>query len=158
MILGIDPGSVRVGFGAIESQKNKLTHIKSGLLEIPKNEKKTNQLIALQRSLSMLIKEIKPDKIGVEKLFFVKNQKTALEVAQARGVIMYTIAENQIPTTEISPREVKQIVTGDGNASKQSVAKMVRYFLKMRDTQKIIDDVSDALAIAIATASLRSNE
>lgn len=158
IILGIDPGSVRVGYGAIKKEGGKLIHIQSGLLDIPQDSKE-NQLITLEKSLQNLITKIKPDLIGVERLYFVKNQKTALEVAQARGVIINVIAKFSIPFIELSPSQVKQAVTGNGRASKKAVAKMINYFINAKSlpaeftTSKVIDDITDALAIAITISN-----
>jgi len=158
IILGIDPGSVRVGYGAIKKEGDKLIHLQSGLLDIPQDSKE-NQLVALEKSLQNLITKIKPNLIGVEKLYFAKNKKTALEVAQARGVIINVIAKSSISFIEVSPSQVKQGVTGNGRASKKAVAKMVNYFLNSKylpaefATGKVIDDITDALAIAITISN-----
>lgn len=148
IILGIDPGSVRIGYGVIKRNYGKLVHLESGLLKLPQTDH-ANRLIALEKSLGVLLQRFQPDRIGLEKLFFAKNQKTALQVAEARGVILSTLAKQSLPLSEISPSEVKLAVTGDGRASKKSVAKMVNYFLGS-DLKSVVDDVTDALAIAIA--------
>jgi crossover junction endodeoxyribonuclease RuvC len=148
LILGIDPGTTRIGYGLIESNKGKFLFKKAGIIEIKKKEA-GERLVDLEKELSKLIKENKPDKVGVEKLFFSKNKKTAIRVAEARGVILVTLAKKSIPFVEISPNQIKTSVTGYGNASKKGVAKMVSYILKI-PTNKYIDDTTDALAIAIA--------
>ncbi|MFH1161688.1 MAG: crossover junction endodeoxyribonuclease RuvC [Candidatus Jorgensenbacteria bacterium] len=148
--LGIDPGSTRVGYGAVRKERGILTHLESGLLNIHSKEK-TQQLIELAVSLKEVLVRLKPNCVGIEKLYFSKNQKTALEVAQARGVLVHTIAEAGVPILEFTPGEVKLAVTGDGGATKAAVAVMVVRFLRL-PPRKLVDDVSDALAIAI-TAS-----
>lgn len=148
LILGVDPGSVRVGYGLISQKKNRYRYLKSGLLKFP-SQPKEKRLLALQKSFKKLLQKTKPNLIGLEKIYFVKNQKTALEVAQSRGVIIAAILEKGIPFIELTPPEIKKAVTGDGQADKKGVAKMVGYFLNLQKTPKI-DDITDALAIAIA--------
>ncbi|KKU94504.1 MAG: Crossover junction endodeoxyribonuclease RuvC [Candidatus Jorgensenbacteria bacterium GW2011_GWA1_48_13] len=152
IILGIDPGTVRVGYGVIEKNGGKLTHLESGLIKLPAENYEV-RLVALEKNLKELLRKFRPDRVGLERLFFEKNRKTAIRVAEARGVILKTIVQNSIPLKELNPKEVKLAVTGDGNASKDGVGKMVKYFLKL-GSLKMLDDVSDALAIAIAAASL----
>jgi crossover junction endodeoxyribonuclease RuvC len=147
-ILGIDPGSTRVGYGLIEKEKNNLKFLRAGLLKITAKNK-NQRLLDVEKSFSRLLKKEKPDLVALEKLYFVKNLKTALEVGQSRGVLVLIILKNKLPLIEISPSEAKLIVTGDGRASKKAVAKMTGYFLKI-NTAKQIDDVTDALALAIA--------
>ena len=154
-ILGIDPGSTRVGYGLINKEKNELKFLRAGLLKISAKNK-NQRLLDLEKSFSQLLKKEKPDLVAVEKLYFVKNQKTALEVGQSRGVLVLTILKNNLPLLEIAPSEAKAMVSGDGRASKQAVAKMVGYFLKI-DTAKQIDDITDALSLAIAASNLVNN-
>lgn len=150
LILGIDPGSTRVGYGLIEKNKGKLTLIKGGLLKIVA-EDKSERLLNLEKSFSQLIKKQKPDLAAMEKLFFVKNLKTGLEVAQSRGVLTLIISQRKIPLIEYTPSEIKMAVTGYGKADKKAVARMV---MKILNVDKIggPDDVSDALATAICAA------
>lgn len=151
IILGIDPGSVRVGYGVLKKERGALRHVESGLLPIHARDK-ASRLIELECALHAILARVKPDRVGIEKLYFSKNQKTALEVAQARGVILKTIAVSGIPFLEFTPGEIKLAVTGDGNATKRGVAAMVERFLHLSLKKGLADDVTDALAIAI-TAS-----
>lgn len=146
-IIGIDPGSTRVGYGVIEKKNNDLRFIRAGLLKISSKDK-GERLLELEKSFSQLLKKEKPDLVILEKLYFVKNMKTALEVAQSRGVLTLTIIKYKIPLLEYTPLEIKQGVTGYGMADKKSVAKMVNKILKIKKISKY-DDVSDALAAAI---------
>lgn len=154
-ILGIDPGSTRIGYGLIKKEGGNLKFLNAGLLKISAKDK-NQRLLDLEKSFSQLIKKEKPDLVAIEKLYFVKNLKTALEVGQSRGVLVLIIAKNKLPVIEIPPSEAKLIVSGDGHASKKSVAKMVGYCLKI-NTAGQIDDVTDALALAIAAASILRN-
>ncbi len=148
IILGIDPGSVRIGYGLIKKDKRGLSYQKSGLLEIPK---KQPYLVLLEKKINQILAKEKPDLVALEKLYFVKNQKTALEVAQSRGVIVCSILKRKIPLIELNPSQIKLAITGNGRADKKEVAKMVKLILKLKNFQKI-DDVTDALAIAIAAS------
>ena len=154
-ILGIDPGSTRVGYGVINKEGNNLKFLRAGLLKISAKNK-NQRLLDLEKSFILLLKKERPDLVALEKLYFVKNQKTALEVGQSRGVLVLIISKNKLPLIEISPSEAKLIVSGDGRASKKAVAKMVGYCLKINTTGQI-DDATDALSLAIAAASICRN-
>lgn len=152
IILGLDPGSVRIGYGVIKKRNGDLEHVESGLLNLS-TESKKNKLAVLEKKLLELIARTKPDLTGVEKLYFTKNRKTGIDVAQARGVIMTILSKLDLPFIEPSPSQVKLAATGNGRASKNEVAKMVSLILNL-NAKKRIDDVTDALAIAI-TASVK---
>jgi crossover junction endodeoxyribonuclease RuvC len=123
------------------------------LLDIKSSDDIT-ALYEAKRDTDRLIKKYTPDIMGIEKLYFVKNQKTAIAVAQARGVILLSARERGIPVKEYAPNEVKLGIAGYGFADKKAVLKMVRLILGKHDL-KIIDDASDALAIAIVAAGER---
>ncbi len=152
-ILGLDPGSVRVGYGLIKKEGGKLQLIKAGLLKILSKDN-GQRLLELEKSFSGLLFEQNPDLIVLEKIFFMKNLKTAVEVAQSRGVLTLIIAKHKIPLLEFSPTEIKTAATGYGRADKKAVAKMVEKILGI-DKIKAVDDVSDALAAAITGANYR---
>lgn len=163
IILGIDPGSTRIGYGIIDAGRE-LSLINYGVLEI--NRKKLsgsghgsrNELAQLLQEASAGLREListyQPEKIGIEKLFFTKNVSTGIEVAQARGAIINEMSHYQIPIEEFTPSEIKMAVTGYGNADKKSVAKIVAKILHI-DSVKGYDDASDALAAAIAASQKR---
>ena len=153
-ILGIDPGSARIGYGLIEKSGSELKFLKDGLLKINSKDK-CERLVDLEKSFLALLKKERPDWAVMEKLYFVKNQKTGLEVAQSRGILTLLITKSKIPLLEFTPLEIKQGVTGYGMADKKSVAKMVAKILKMDKINKY-DDATDALAAAI-TGSLNIN-
>jgi len=152
IILGIDPGNVRAGYGIIRKENGKLTHIESGLIKIPSGADTGAQLLSLESGLESIIKRVRPDIVGVEKIFLTKNKKTGVFVAQARGLIMKVIAFYGLNLVEFSPPSIKLAVAGDGRADKKGVAKMVGLFLGI-DTGGLIDDVTDALATAIAASN-----
>ncbi|MBU6500444.1 MAG: crossover junction endodeoxyribonuclease RuvC [Patescibacteria group bacterium] len=147
IILGIDPGTRRIGYGLVEGTGNKTKFIEAGLLEVRSNED-VAALKETKEQIEKLIKRFRPEAMAIEKLFFMKNQKTAMKVAEARGVAILAAAENGLKILEYSPNEVKAGVTGYGLADKKAVSKMVSLILGESDL-KIIDDASDALAIAI---------
>lgn len=145
-VLGIDPGSRRIGYGVIDhAAQPKL--VDAGLVPITSSTD-SPALVELRSRLRELIQLHQPDLVAVEKLFFTKNRTTGIAVGQARGVILECIESLGIRVIELTPNEVKQGVTGDGGASKQGVAKMVRMILGMHEL-KLIDDATDAIAIAL---------
>ncbi len=149
-ILGIDPGSTLMGFGLIEDQDGKLTMLSCGVLTMSEKNP-TKKLLELSTGLLKLLRKHQPELVGLEKLYFSKNKKTALEVSQARGVIANTVLSRGLPILEYGPGQIKLAVTGYGNADKQAVAKMTRHILCL-DDQRLDDNASDALAIAITAA------
>ncbi len=151
LILGIDPGSTRVGYGIIKKDGNEFSFVKSGLLKII-SKNKNLRLLELEKSFRKLLEQHKPDIVALEKLFFVKNLKTGLEVAQARGVLTLLAVQRKIPILEYTPSEIKLNVAGYGSADKKAVAKMVVKILKL-DEINGPDDISDALAIALTAAN-----
>lgn len=150
IILGIDPGTARVGYGVIKKESGKIFFLDAGILKIKKSAEK-HFLFQIKTEAASLIKKWKPEILAVEKVYFSKNQKTAMSVAEARGVIFLTGIEAGLETREYSPNEVKAGITGYGHADKRGVAKMVNLALGTPGL-KIIDDASDALAIAIFAA------
>ena len=153
IILGIDPGSTRAGYGIIDfpnrSSGTNPKFIAGGILKVYSTDK-SQRLVELRDSFIPIIKKYSPDVAGVEKLYFVKNMKTAMEVAQSRGIIMMCIQEKKIPIKEFTPLEIKQGVCGYGTADKQAITKMVQKLLKIGDLNEP-DDVYDALAVALVT-------
>lgn len=150
-ILGIDPGSTLMGFALLESNQNALKPITYGVLKI-KAKNLPDKLIELSKGLKKILEKEKPDLAGLEKLFFSKNKKTALEVAQARGVIFLELLQRGIPVVEMTPGEIKVATTNYGNSDKQAVAKMVSKILGISELSGD-DNASDALAVAVAAAN-----
>ena len=151
-ILGIDPGTSRIGYGLIETSDG-LKLVRHGVIE-PKQKSLQEKISRLSVYFRKLLDESRPDLAAIEKLFFAKNRKTAMEVAQARGAILSILLENGVPVVEYAPNEVKAQVAGYGLADKVGVAKMVKLILKI-DELPGYDDASDALAIAITAANNR---
>ena len=146
IILGIDPGSRRIGYGLIKVAGNSLSILEAGILKISSPDDAEALDEAHQGALA-LIRKYRPEILGIEKLYFAKNRKTAIGVAQARGVIIALAIRQGLEVLEYSPSEVKSGVAGYGLADKQAVAKMVRAIFGRPDL-RVIDDASDALAVA----------
>ena len=147
-ILGIDPGMAIVGYGLIEIGEDKPELLTSGSIQTNKNLSDSERLLEIFNDLSTLVEELKPDCASVENLFFFKNQKTVIPVAEARGVILTVLQKYEIPTYSYTPMEVKQVLTGYGRAEKKEVEQMVKIFLETDNLPKL-DDTVDAIAIAI---------
>jgi crossover junction endodeoxyribonuclease RuvC len=149
-ILGIDPGTTRIGYGCIEGVSSPAL-VEYGVLEIgaPETHGRT---LELRRRLQGLLDRLHPEVAGVERLFFSRNQKTALSVAEARGIILLSLLERGVRVHEISPGEAKLAVASYALADKRAVASMVAKILRIPPLQGH-DDASDALAIAIATGT-----
>ena len=147
MILGIDPGSSLIGYGAVKSENGKLICLGYGTIEVEAKETYL-RLIEIRKSLKKILAEVRPNKAVLEKLFFFKNRKTVIEVSQARGVILLTLAENKIPITEVAPLELKRALTSYGRSTKENIQKIVKLILNLKEEPEP-DDAADALALAI---------
>ena len=150
-ILGIDPGFAITGYSIIDYQGNKFKLIDSGAVTTKAGESFTLRLTKIYDDLSMIIDEYKPDAISVEELFLNNNVKTAINVAQARGVVLVVGCQKQIPTYEYTPLQIKQAVAGYGRADKIQVQKMVKAILNVEKLPKL-DDTTDSMAAAICHA------
>ena len=150
LILGIDPGLERVGYGVVRRVGSKLECLDFGLVKTPKIAL-PDRLRLVHDGVSELIQKHRPDAIATERLLFTKNVTTAMDVAKSLGTILLASAELSVPWTEYSPPEIKQAVVGNGNADKKQVTFMVRRLLNLKEDPKP-DDVADALAIAICHA------
>ncbi len=151
IIIGIDPGTTRIGFGIIKNEGNQFEPLDYGIIQNPGKEKLFDYQNTA-KELSKLIKKYKPDLASVERLFFFKNQKTVMSVGEMRGVIMLTLANHNLPVVEFTPLQVKQSLSGYGGADKSQVQRMVRMILGIKEEIKP-DDAADALAIAICGIS-----
>lgn len=147
-ILGIDPGMAIVGYGLVEYEESKLELQASGSIQTDKTMTTSERLLDIYNDLSTIVESYKPDCAAIEKLYFFKNQKTIIPVAEARGVILTVLEKYHIPSFEYTPIEVKQVLTGYGRATKKEVEQMVKYTLNSENLPKL-DDTVDAIAIAI---------
>lgn len=148
LILGIDPGIGITGYSFVEFENDNYSLITSGSIQTDKNAPHPKRLLELQKDIDSLVKKYKPDCASIEQLFFFKNQKTIIPVAQARGVILATLEQNSIPMYEYTPLVVKQTITGHGRADKAMVKMMVNNFIELDKNIKL-DDTIDSVALAI---------
>lgn len=149
-VLGIDPGTHRIGWAVIEGSASKQSIVAHGCLNLAPGTPHDLYLPQIYELLNTLMSTHHPVVIGLESLLFQKNVKTALSVAEARGVIMLAAAQANIPVLELAPNTVKSAVAGHGGAAKTDVNRMVGLLLGV-DTAKLLDDETDALAIALTT-------
>lgn len=148
IILGIDPGYAIVGYGIIEKIGNSVTCLDYGVITTDKDDSFPDRLVQMSDALEYLIDKYKPDCLAIEELFFQNNQKTAIAVAQARGVIVLQAKKKIGNLFEYTPLQIKQALTGQGRADKHQVQYMVKAILNLKEIPKP-DDAADALAVAI---------
>ena len=155
LIFGIDPGIGITGYSLVEYENNlkndSFNLITSGSIQTNKNAPHPKRLLELKNDIDFLIQKYKPDCASIEQLFFFKNQKTIIPVAQARGVILLSLEENNIPIFEYTPLVVKQTITGHGRADKTEVKIMVKNYIDLDKNIKL-DDTIDSVALAICHA------
>ena len=151
IVLGIDPGTARTGYGILDSVGSKLQLIDYGCYETVKDRPLHERLLLIHEGLTDIIETYRPEAVGVERLFFNKNVQTAFAVGQARGVVLLAAAQHGLPIFEFGPHEVKMAVTGYGRAPKDQVQRMVQLVLSMKELPRP-DDAADALAVAVCTA------
>jgi len=156
VIMGIDPGYGLVGYGFIEKLNNGVKVIDYGVIDTPQKEATPVRLAIIYEAICELIKKYKPKEIALEELYFVKNITTGIKVAEARGVITLACVQNTGRLFEYGPMQVKQAITGIGNAKKTQVEEMVKNILGIKGKIKP-DDASDALAIALTHAFTNKN-
>jgi crossover junction endodeoxyribonuclease RuvC len=158
IILGIDPGTATTGFGIIKQIKhNQPELVDFGVISTDKKLTDAERLEILATDLTSIIKNYKPEAIGIEKLFFTTNQKTVMTVSQARGVIMLIAQSKKIPIYEFTPLQVKSYICGYGKAEKKQVQYMVQKTFKLKSPPKP-DDAADALAISICAAHFHTKK
>ncbi|MGI6214035.1 MAG: crossover junction endodeoxyribonuclease RuvC [Christensenellales bacterium] len=148
VILGIDPGYAIAGYGIIEKNGGKVSMLGYGAIRTGKETSIAQRLKQLGEGIDTLIAQYSPDAIAVEELFFHTNQKTAIMVAQARGVILYKACQSKAILYEYTPLQIKQALTGYGRADKAQIQQMVKVLLGLSAIPKP-DDAADALAVAL---------
>jgi crossover junction endodeoxyribonuclease RuvC len=155
IILGIDPGIATIGWGVIKKEGATSTVVDYGHISTPKTLTLAERLVEIHNDLLGLLEKFQPEEAAVEELFFYNNQKTAIDVAQARGVILLTLEQNRVKVAGYTPLEVKQALTNYGAADKRQVQEMVRILLNLSVIPKP-DDTADALAIALCHSARRT--
>ena len=156
VILGIDPGYARVGWGVISASGNDLRGLGYGCFETSPSEEMGQRLALIDRELRKVIDQYKPTDIAVEELFFGRNVTTAIKVSHARGIIMLRAVEHTGRIFEYKPNQIKLSITGAGHADKHQMQFMVQRLLGLSEKPKP-DDAADALAVAITHASVNPN-
>ena len=147
-ILGIDPGYAIVGFGAGDYSRQKFTTVQYGAITTEAGTPFPERLKSIYDDMTFIIEKLKPECMAIEKLFFTTNQKTAIDVAQARGICVLTAQNAGIPVYEYTPLQVKLSIVGYGKAEKRQVMDMTKRILNLPAIPKP-DDTADALAIAV---------
>ncbi len=155
-ILGIDPGTAIVGWGVIDYNSQKLSSavVAYGHIETPATLTDAARLDEIHSGIIDLIKTYKPQEAGIEALFYFKNAKTVITVAQARGVILHTCYRHHLIIGEYTPLQIKQSLTGYGRANKNQMQEMIKNVLKLKKIPEP-DDTADALAVAICHSNSR---
>lgn len=148
IVLGIDPGTATTGYGVVAYQAGREKLIEYGTITTPSDMEMAYRLLLINQNLNRVIQVHKPDAVAIEQIFFHKNSKTVITVAQARGVAMFTAAREGIAIGEYTPLQIKQSVVGYGKADKKQVQIMVQKILAMPELPRP-DDAADALAVAI---------
>ena len=151
LILGIDPGYAIIGWGIIRFERGKYIPVDFGAITTEAGTPFNRRLEMIYDQLNELLDTHHPDVVAVEKLYFQTNAKTAIDVAQARGVTMLALQKHGVPVYEYTPLQVKSAVTGFGQAQKPQVMEMTKRLLRLKAVPKP-DDTADALAIAICHA------
>lgn len=147
-ILGFDPGLAIVGYGIIDSDLRDNKIVDFGVIRTPKEESVPARLAMIQDGVEQIFQKFNPDAIAIEELFFARNVTTAINVAQARGVILSVSIRHIGNLYEYTPLQIKQALTGYGRAEKIQIQEMVKKFLRLEKIPKP-DDAADALAVAL---------
>jgi crossover junction endodeoxyribonuclease RuvC len=148
IILGIDPGTLLMGYGLISVCGNQITLLEMNVLKLSSRVDSYERLQLIHAKVCALIAEFGPDDFAIEAPFFGKNVQSMLKLGRAQGVAIAAAMQAGLPVTEYSPRKIKQSITGNGNAAKEQVWKMLQHLLQIRE-EIVHYDASDALAVAI---------
>ena len=148
IILGVDPGTNIMGYGIISVKGNKISMLQFGVIHLGKVDDHAVRLKKIFDRVLSLIDDYHPDEVALEAPFFGKNVQSMLKLGRAQGVAISAALSREIPIVEYAPKKVKQSVTGNGNASKEQVAKMLMHLFGIKELPKLLD-ATDALAVAL---------
>jgi crossover junction endodeoxyribonuclease RuvC len=148
IILGIDPGTLVMGYGLVHIQNNKLSLITLDVIKLDKLDEHADRLKKIFERVVELIDQYKPDELAIEAPFFGKNVQSMLKLGRAQGVAIAAALSKNVPMTEYSPKKIKMSITGNGNASKEQVAAMLESLLNFKHNDKYLD-ATDALGAAV---------
>ncbi len=153
ILLGIDPSLNSTGYGVIKLEGSKLLYVSSGIIKARKEDELENKLLNISNIISEIIKEFKPQKIGIEETFVNVNFQSSLKLGMVRGALILTCANAGIKINHISPNLIKKCVTGQGKATKEQVSFMIKRLISGIPPEKVFktEDETDALAVAITT-------
>ena len=158
IILGIDPGTLVMGYAIIiVGVDNKVRMLQMDVLKLSGKKNSFQRLELIYKKVDELIRQFKPDLFAIEAPFFGKNVQSMLKLGRAQGVAIAAAISAGLDVNEYSPRKIKQAVTGNGNADKEQVWKMLQHMLEIRDTRLTVFDASDALAVAVCHHFQRSS-
>ncbi len=161
IILSIDPGVERVGFAVFEKTGTEITLLESDTIQTSKKNTQSERILSISEALCKIVNERKPEYIVMERLFFSKNEKTVIGVAQAQGAILLLAAQHAIPVYYLTPPQIKLAITGYGNADKTAMKKMIELQIKL-SKKKRLDDEIDAIGcgytFCVSTNSLQFSE
>jgi len=152
-VIGIDPGLANTGWGILDADGTKLLHVDHGSIITDSSMEEQERLLTVFKRITELIEAFKPDLVGVEALYFAKNRRSAIPVAQARGVVLVAAARAGLATESHTPQDIKQALTGNGRAEKHQVQEMVRLILGLSQIPQP-DHAADALAAAVCSYHL----
>jgi crossover junction endodeoxyribonuclease RuvC len=153
IILGIDPGLASTGFGVLRCEANRYRHVEHGIICTDPRQDTGRRLLEIRKAILAVLKNFAPDEAAVETVYFSKNSSSALPVAQARGVILCTLAEKGVPFAEYTPQALKQAVIGRGKADKFQMQEVMRMLLGLAEPPSP-DHAADALAAAFCHAGV----
>lgn len=148
IILGIDPGTLVMGYGLIAVSKSNVSLVEMGVLQLAKRQEHAERLELIFRKMEALIKMHKPAAVAIEAPFYGKNVQSMLKLGRAQGVAMAAAMMGGLVSTEYSPKKIKQSVTGNGNASKEQVWQLLQHILKFEEDPRFMD-ATDAVAVAL---------
>lgn len=151
IIMGIDPGTLTMGYGVIQIVGNQIHALQYGILQLRQYSSQALKLQKIFQHTLQILEEFHPDEVALEAPFYGKNVQSMLKLGRAQGVAMAAALVREIPITEYAPRKIKQAITGNGNASKEQVAYMLTSILQLPDTPTQLD-ATDALAVAVCHA------
>lgn len=148
IILGLDPGSGRTGYGAVRADGDEVTFLECGCISTNPKKNREERLLELHNQLSALFDRLRPEAVAVEELFFSRNVNTAMAVGEARGVILLAAAQSRVPVSSYNPMNVKEAVAGAGRAGKPEMTQAVMFTLGLTE-KPTPDDAADGLALAL---------
>ena len=148
IVIGIDPGVARLGYGVIQVDNGVAAPLCYGCIQTKAGRRQAERLLAIYTEITALLTKYSPDFLAIEKLFFTKNVTSAMSVSEVRGAILLAAEQHQIPVEEYTPNQIKQAITGSGRADKAQMQEMIKRLLHLDEVPKP-DDAADGLSIAL---------